>query len=281
MSRRALLVVALLVGLAGCSGTPVTEDTATPTAVATPAPVPTESLPENRIAPGVSPQRIVDAERLAAAHKSALTDRSYTRTSGTTYRFANGTLLARTTFTRSVDRAADRQLLVRGRTGAPFRTYQYAEWANGTLVLERIVRNETVRYERRARSELTIAEPGGGVAAFLAEQDPRVAGKRTVNGTVEYVLVARNVTRVPVLEHIGANRTTPIRLVAAVTPEGLVRSIRLSAEGTYRGEPVRAVNRYRIRSVGETHVGRPPWLDAALNATREPPTGNATATTAG
>jgi hypothetical protein len=268
------LVVVLLV-LAGCSSTPVGDPRATD-AVTTPAPVPTEDLPENRIAPGVSPEGIVDAERLADAHTSSLSERSYTRTSGTFYRFENGSLLARTSFNRSVDLESDRQLLVRVRTGPALQELHYAEWVNETMTVERIERNGSVSYEIHDRDVPTITGHGGGVAQFLAEQDPRVAGKRTTNGTVEYVLVSPNVTDLNFLEQVGANQTTPTRLVAVVTRQGVVRSLRFTAEGTYRGETVHVTNRYRITGVGETHVERPAWVDTALNATESQ---NATWTT--
>ena len=89
---------------------------------------------------------------------------------------------------------------------------------------------------------------------------------------MEYVLVSPNVTDLNFLEQVGANQTTPTRLVAVVTRQGVVRSLRFTAEGTYRGETVHVTNRYRITGVGETHVERPAWLDDALNATRTTPT---------
>lgn len=262
-----LVPLVLLLVLAGCSGTPVDDHSTTDT-VATPAPVPTDDLGGVELAPGVTEEGIVDAERLAAAHDAYLTDRSYTRLSGTSYRFENGTLLVRTTFNRSVDVGADRRLLRRDRTGRLDPDEHYAEWTNRTLVVERVARDDSVRYHRRPRSDRPFRHHGGAVAAFVAEQEPRVVGKRRANGTTEYVLVARGVDEPDLFEQIGANRTTRQRLVAVVTREGLVRSVQLTARGTLQGERLRTRNYFAVMQVGETRVARPPWLDEALNATR-------------
>jgi hypothetical protein len=262
-------VTVLLLVLAGCGGTPVVEDRGTPDSVTTPAPVPTDSLPENRIAPGVSSDGVVDPARLRDAHETYLDGRSYTRESGTVYRFENGTVLARDSFDRAVDLTTSRQLFVRERTFRGSGTFNHTQWANESISVERFVENGSVSYRTRSRRELTPSSHGGSVAEFIAEQDHHVAGKRSGNGTVEYVLVARNVTAVYLFDRFDATRTGPTRLVAVVTREGVIRSIRLSGEGTYRGEPIRVESVFRTTAVGETHVGRPPWLDTAYNATTQ------------
>lgn len=266
VSPRLPLLLALLIVLTGCSSTTVS-DGPTPDTVTTPAPVPTDDLPENRIAPGVSPDGIVDAGRLRDAHNAYLSNRSFTRTSGTRYRFENGTLLYQTTFNRSLEPAAERQSIRRDRTGQLRPEQHYWEWANETLAVERIARSDSVRYHRRSRSDRQFRYYGGAVAEFLAQHDPEVAGKRQANGTTEYVLVVRNPSAPDLLDQVGANRTGPRRLVAVVSREGLVRSIRITARGTYRGEPIRVSNYFVVTDVGETQVDRPAWVDAALNAT--------------
>jgi hypothetical protein len=276
VARPALLsVTVLLLVLAGCSGTPV-DDGEAPDSVTTPAPVPTDSLPENRIAPGVSQDGIVGPDRLHEAHDTYLDGRSYTRESETVYRFENETVLARDSFARSVDLTETRQQFVRERTFRGSGTFNHTQWSNESISVERFVRNGSVTYERRGRRELAPSSHGGSVAEFIAEQNHRVAGKRSENGTVEYVLVSRNVTDIYLFDRFDTNRTGPTRLVAVVTREGIIRSIELSGEGTYRGEPISVESVFRITAVGETHVGRPPWLDTALNATESQ---NATWTT--
>lgn len=268
--RLPLLTAALLV-LAGCSGTAVTDPQPTDT-IATPAPVPTEDLHEGELAPGLTEEGIVDAERLAQAHQQYLSNRSFRRVSGTRYRFENGSLLFHSTYNRTIDHASDRQFLEFSQVGPWRQNEQYAEWANETLVVERTARNDTVRYERRPRTDRTLRYVGGGVAEFLAEQEPRVVGQRTRNGTTEYVLVAAIESGPLLLEQIGANRTSTPRLVAVVTRQGVVRSLEVTVNGTYEGAPIRVRNYYVLSELGEATVARPPWLDAALNATRETPT---------
>lgn len=268
--RRPLLTALLLV-LAGCSGTPVADSPTTDT-IATPAPVPTDDLHDDELAPGLTQEGIVDAERLARAHQQFLSNHSFRRAGGTRYRFENGTLLFHTTYNRTVDRAADRQLLEFGQVGPWRQNERYAEWANESLVVERIARNDTVRYERRPRTDRTLGYLGGGVAEFVAEREPRVVGQRTRNGTTEYVLVAAAESGPRLLEQIGANRTSTPRLVAVVTRQGVVRSVELTVSGTYEGAPIRVRNYYVLSGLGEATVTRPPWLDTALNATRETPT---------
>lgn len=272
--------LACLLVVAGCSGTPVA-DPSTVDEVATPAPVPTESLPEDRIAPGVSTDGIVDPERLADAHNEYLHERSYTRVSGTTYRFENGTVLARNTFNRSHAPATNRQLLERDSVGGPGPRTNYTEWANGTVAVERIERDGAVRYTWRERPDERYRHHGGGIATFIAEQDPTVVGKRQANGTTEYVLVSRNATGLRLLEQVEATRETTPRLVAVVTREGLVRSAQVTVRGRYHGTPVRVRLHYAITDVGETTVARPPWLDEARDATSAPQNATTATRTAG
>lgn len=83
------------------------------------------------------------------------------------------------------------------------------------------------------------------------------------------MLDAADVERPRLLDQVDTDRTTQQRLVAVVTRQGFVRSLELTARGTYRGEPVRVRNYFVITGIDETGVARPPWLDEALNATRE------------
>lgn len=263
-----LLAVLVLV-VAGCSSAPA-DDRTTPGSVETPAPVPTEDLPADRIAPGVSIEGIEDPDRLAEAHDSFLTNRSYAMTSGTRYRFENGSLLYQTTHNRTVDRARDRQMVVRERWGNPnARLHRpdtsYAEWRNGTVAVERTVRGRSVRYHARERRTRRQPSHGGSVAMFVAAHDPEVVGKRTSGGTTEYVLVARNVSEVRLLDRLDADMTAAPRLVAVVTAAGLVREVRLTAHGSYDGTPVRAQYHVRYGAIGTATVDRPPWLADALS----------------
>lgn len=265
------LLAALVLVVAGCSSAPV-DDRTTPAPVETPAPVPTEDLPADRIAPGVSLDGIEDAERLAAAHDSYLANRSYAKTSGTRYLFENGSLLYLTTHNRTVDRERGRQLVVRERWGNPDAKLHrpntsYAEWRNATVAAERTVRGRSVRYHARERRTRGQPSHGGSVAMFVAAHDPEVVGKRTTGGMTEYVLVARNVSQVRLLDRLDADMTAAPRLVAVVTAAGLVREVRLSARGRYDGTPVRAVYHVRYGDVGTATVDRPSWLADALAET--------------
>ncbi|WP_255149970.1 hypothetical protein [Halorarius halobius] len=268
------LYVALLVGcllVAGCSGTPVSSDSPSPEPVTSPAPVPNGTSTPEALAPGLTRGGVVDAERLSGAHDAYLRNRSHRRTIRTVYRFSNGTVLYARTFTHRESPTADRRLFVYDVSGhrlppdSPHFT-SHTEWMNETLKLVRLVNDDAVHYRRDEAREYPNRGRGGSVARFLADQDPRVAGKRQANGTTEYVLVARDIE--DVRKQVNVTVTGDYRLVAVVTREGLVRSMRVTAEGRYRGAPVRLRTAFVVTDVGNVSVGRPAWLTEALNATR-------------
>lgn len=264
-----LVTVACLLVLAGCSGVPVDGRDTSPAGTATPAPVPTDDLPPGQIAPGVSPGGIEDPEALRAAHEAVLRNRSYRWSTGTVHRSENRTVLFRSTFDLRVDPANDTYLVTRVREGVgPRRDGTDATWANATSVFERRVVEGDVTYDRHDRPDRRGAAHGVGIVSLLAEVDPDVIGKRQANGTTEYVLVSRNVTRSIGAGAVDAAPAGPGRLVAVVTSEGLVRSVRLTRVVARDGTEVTVHANTTVTRIDDTTVERPDWVAAAANATR-------------
>jgi len=87
MRRATSCVLRVLVVLAGCSGL-VGEDSDRAVTV-TPAPIPE---PSPQYPPGVAAEGVTDPTMLASAHRSGLTNTSFTRWTNRTVRYPNGTV---------------------------------------------------------------------------------------------------------------------------------------------------------------------------------------------
>lgn len=265
-----LVVAACLLVLAGCSGGPVDGGGTSPAGTATPAPVPTDDLSPGQIAPGVSPGGIEDPGALETAHEAVLRNRSYRWSTRTVYRYENGTVLFRSTFERRVDPANDTYAFTKVRHGVgPRRDATDESWANATSVFERRVVDGEVTFDRHDRPDRRETVHGGGIVSLLAEVDPDVIGKRQANGTTEYVLVSRNVTRTIGAGAVDAAPAEPGRLVAVVTREGLVRSVRLTRVVERDGAEVTMYANTTVTGIDDTTVERPDWVATAANETRE------------
>lgn len=134
----------------------------------------------------------------------------------------------------------------------------------------------TVRREVRQNGSVNLVATTGGPPGSVGEDptgaaalgslfdllDPQFARTVTEDGREYALLVARS-ERVD-----GANRAPvgAVDLRASVAPDGTVAAYRLTYRTTQFGREAFVVSRFRLSDVGETTVGRPSWVPAALPA---------------
>jgi hypothetical protein len=271
---RTAVVVCLLVVLAGCNAPAGDATTETPATTATAAPVPADST----LAPGVTKEGVVDPERLAAAHRGAIRNRSYTLAANRTVRYANGTLRSglwlrvrlgeRRTYRATASTAGSEGPVF---LGEPPATAEF--WGNGSVYVRRFAHDgeqtyntfEPVRGAGTWQYWVRTVPFGGGVGSprrfigdLFATVPTRLDG--TTRNTTAYRLVGDSATG-PVE---GIDGVSEVRLTAVVRADGLVRSISLQYAGRVDGEPIRVTRRVRYERVGRTTADRPPWFDRAI-----------------
>jgi len=244
MARPAALAVLLLVAVAGCNAP------ANPTPTVTPA-----AVPEGPVGypPGLSPDGVDRPERLAEAHADAVADRSYAWTLEER-RYTDRTV--------GVERVSVRRAGPARYNGSVLREFRRREgavdrrtlvYADGEHRYSRTVENGTasVRREpaRRVGDEgVYEATAERLVVRYLAVGNATVT-RTERDGETLFRLVGRTTGRVS---------ASGYRVVALVTPAGLVRELRASYEP--RRGPVRAVElRWRYGGLGRTTVSAPAW----------------------
>lgn len=271
--RVAALVV--LVALAGCSAvgggsggaggvTPGGEPTVTP------APVPTDR-PGGSLAPGLTGDGVVDAERLAAAHRRALTDRSYTERSLTVVtRRSNGSQLgARVLVSQRGTEAFTIRYDLLGEPREAARSYETVSavvWSNGTETVQAITDETGTRYEALGTSFYgNYAAPDALLYTRVLERNPidRVEYV-TANERAGYRVTATLESPPPSFGLSGTVATGPANLVAHVSPDGVVRRVVVTYPARYRGEAAQVEHRFEYLDVGNTSVSRPPWFEQAI-----------------
>jgi hypothetical protein len=109
---------------------------------------------------------------------------------------------------------------------------------------------------------------GGGVSSprvFFAETlsaiPTRLEGSSRIDGDTVYELAG---VQAPA-ELNGIENPRALSLGVNVTATGIVRSLSLEYNGTIEGEDVRVTRTVRYTAIGETTVGRPKWVDKALD----------------
>lgn len=289
MTARSVGAVALLVVLAGCSGATLPDGSGgTETPTLSPVPVPdggtagggtaTPETPDDRLAPGLTDEGVVDAFALAGAHRRALANRSYTVTSRMRLVGPNGTLRS----VHRVDRVAaggQRYHVVERSTSAARYPVQSAAaraeiWFAGGPALFR-VGSTNVSYRVGTTVSLggPIGDPTGHdrLAGLYGGVDrwsvtPRI-GWETAFFTLESsTRPDPGVLDVPLL--VDDPRDVRVRVV--VLHDGQVYHYRIRYAGTFDGRPVEVVRRVRYHDVGNTTVVAPDWLDQARAATGGP-----------
>ncbi|MFC6939596.1 hypothetical protein ACFQE8_06385 [Salinirubellus sp. GCM10025818] len=263
-------VLAALVVLAGCGSLATPADEGTPTRTVTPAPLPPEvRTPQEPgvLAPGVSPDGVFDAGRLAEAHATVLSNTSFTTVREERRRYANGSLRSAYRRVVRVSTGGERfdydlnQTDVRGGRTAETRLARYS---NGSVVYAATTRDGTTTYS-------TLDGPSGpagpsvlparatarsGLARLFGTLRFDVVDRRAVDGRAVYHLVVENGS-----QRVGSLRN--VSMNASVREDGLVIAYRL----TYDVGGLRVSVNVTFRDVGETEVASPAWLPAARNAT--------------
>lgn len=256
MSRRsAAITLLLLLVFSGCSALPGTGGTATETL--TPPPVP-EDPPT--VAPGVPAAdgpTALDADQLLAADER--------ERDATSYRLTRAVVIRGPNWTTRIDRdrrvAANGTLYERVETeGSDPLTLSPARselWTDGSTVFVRSFDRDGTRLEqgpfpsvpahfrrwpglreRLVRSGEYRVERTAGGAVLRAAEPP------ALDGSV-----------IPV--SLGEPRNVTARLVVAES--GLIRSLRLRYDTTFRDGPVRVEIRHEVTAVGNTTATRPDW----------------------
>lgn len=249
MSRPGALALLVLVVAAGCNAPGAGGPTVTPAAV-----------PEDPVEypPGLSPDGVDRPGRVAQAHAEAIGNRSYQWTLSEVRYAARTVRVERTAVRRAGPTRYNGSVLrqIRRRSGViDRRTLVYAD---GQHRYSRTLEDGTASYQR-APVERYGEEGVYEVAAqrlltrYLAVENATVVRTRQGDETL-FRLVGRGSKRV--------QDGDSYRVVALVTPAGLVRELRVNYE--LPDGPVLAVEvRWRYRGLGRTAVSAPEWYPAA------------------
>lgn len=293
--RWRLAVLVLVVLLAGCSGF-TSSDVGTETTTLTPVSVPERGTPvgatpssptptpENLVLPGLTEQSVTDPFTLADAHRTALANASYTRTTHVQLSGSNGTLRA---VDQSIAVAAggSRYHLVETSESAPSYpvssiTPRLEIWYADGPALFRIGEGENVSY--RVGMTGTLEGPVGDISGHdrlvgLYGTVDRWSVQQVVSrdGT-RYVLESReapddDVLKLPIL----VEEPSDSRIQVVLTADGRVVSHTLRYAARFDGRPVRVVRRVEFSKVGTTTVREPAWHEEAVGETTDDRRGDA------
>jgi hypothetical protein len=261
--RPPVLAVALLLVVAGCGGTGQGGG-ADPTPTLSPAPTVDDDPP-----PGLSATGVVNATALAAAHGTALADRSFARTSRFRVVDDEGVIYRENTTQRVADGRVARTRAAEWSARAPVRSVAtrldlyHADGKTFTRATD-----NGVSY-RRVRAPDGLDDVRG--VARLRElyvagrhwtvTETRVAGERG------YRLVATDVALTALRSPSFVRSPRDVRLRVTVTAAGRLVGWRLAYVVDFAGGPAQATRVVQLSGVGETAVAEPAWLDAARNTT--------------
>lgn len=281
---RAVVVVLLLV-LAGCSGFGGSSGPTTPSTTLTPVDVPERSTavgatprpstPEDRLASGLAESGVFDPFALAGAHRSALANRSYTKTTRATLSGPNGTLRSVTREMRVAAGGRRYHLVETSASDPAYPVRSFAPrleiWYDDGPALFRVGTGENVTY--RVGMTGTLGGPVGDISGHdrLVGLYGTVDRWRVTAGAEDtWILESReppdaDVLQVPVL----VEEPRDPRLQVVVTTEGRVVSHRLTYEANFEGTPVAVTRRVQFTNVGETVVDQPAWYDEARSETAD------------
>lgn len=267
--RRAL-VLALLVGLAGCTafgavpGTPTASSTSTP---AWPAELP----------PGVNRTTVTSPLDLARAHTAVLIGQTFTVRSTTTVRTTDGIRLGQVHTVRRVGR--DGRFVHRTRfegvVPSSVATVRAVDaFSNGTVTVVRFRPDDRNKTLVSPAAEATIQPydviQKGPLYALLSVTRPTVQGPLRRGGTASLHVTGANGTTT-----FGYTEATNVTFEALIAPSGLIHRYALTYRAndtSYTGWQGRIERRVGYVGVGTTTVRRPAWVSTAIpNATEVPP----------
>ena len=257
------LALALLFVLAGCGG--LASDARTETPRITPVEVPTTSQTSPEfVAPGMTAERLVDAEALQRAHANTLANTSHTFRETVTRRAPNGTVLS-----RYVTLVARNGTAVRYRYDSDRADGRQEDWD-----VDRFAEGERVYTARRSGADTvyTVETVGTGRRVPVSPEDYTNSLSRvfallsiTIDETVRrgdqtrYYLTTADPRDVPPLRNATFS--------GAVTPGGVVDDYQVSYRVSDDGRPVDVTVDVSITDLGTTVVERPDWYERARNET--------------
>jgi len=266
--RHAVPAVVVLAVLAGCGG--FVGDS--PERTVTPAPVPdSTATPADRsaIAPGVGGARVIDADRLARAHRRAAQNRSYRWTERQrSTRFGTNDSVTITT-----QLWVQHERLYRYRLSTSWTVANTSEYTAGPLRYRREVGRSGYRYSMEPSTTVTTrfgGRPERAIARYLSIGAATVATTQ-VDGR-RYYRITGTTDRIP---DTGGVSNYSVR--ALVAPSGFVRSLTVSYDDVIGENHERIDYRFRYADLGETRVHPPEWIDerwpeetqTAVNATAD------------
>lgn len=271
-TRRAAVLVAVLLAAAGCAGT----GGPTPAVPSvTPAPVPTDAppTPAFRLAPGLSESGVVSPLALVSAHAAVLRENPYrVRLAERVERLDGTPIEGRLVEATVVSESVYRLRVVRTRGNAT--DVERERYADGRALYERLVTDGRPRYYRPRASfddrgpvpEVLRGRPTQRDALYVAfiGSRPRYAGPETVDGVRGHRVVATTASRpgfVASWEYV--DEVSSYEFAALVSPDGLVRSYELTFVATARDERVRVVRTARWSDVGNATAAAPDWYETA------------------
>lgn len=280
----ALLALLALIALAGCGGfvdgptngsggipTPTETEPPTdptigpttttgPTTSASPATTSTTAT-EDRYPPGVSPEGVTDAMALAEAHADHLRNHSYTTNETVVTRFENGTVALRIAQETRRNGSAYRHSY---RVSGPLRDVNFRRldvWSDGTEDRSRwTLANGSVAYRRPSGATGTIRDASDWRETIYGRLEAGSFAIRSIHmvDPLEYRLTSED------LATTGVENAT---LEVVVDEHGFVHEYRYAYDRTIEGVTVHTVQTVEFVGLGETTVERPPWYEAATNAT--------------
>lgn len=288
--RWRLAVLVLVVLLAGCSGFTGSDVVGTETTTLTPVSVPERGTPvgatpssptptpENRLLPGLTERGVTDPFALADAHRTALANETYTKTSRTRLVGSNGTLRV-VERTVAVDAGGRRYHLVETSDSSPAYPVQSLTprleiWYADGPALFRLGTGENASYRVGMTSSLE------GPVGDISGHDRLVGLYGTVDRWSVQQVVAGDGARI-LLESREAPDSDvlslPIlvtdpedpKLWVVMTPDGRVVSHQLRYEAAFNDHPVEVVHHVEFSKVGTTTVTRPSWYDEAVGETTD------------
>ena len=266
-----LAALVLLVPLAGCGSLATPAGEGTPTRTVTPVPLPQDPPTPHGpavLAPGLSPDGVFDAARLAEAHASVLSNTSFTAVREERRRYANGSL--RSSYRRIVrvspgGERFDYELNQTDVRGGRATEGRLARYSNGSTVYVATTRAGETTYSILGGQP----EPAGlsavlpqratarsGIARLFGTLRFDVVDRRTLDGRAVYRLTVQNGTR-------DLDWLRDVSMNAAVREDGLVAGYRLA----YDVEGIEVTVVVEFRDLGATSVTPPAWLPTARNAT--------------
>jgi len=277
MRRWAIVLVVVVVPLAGCGLAPGQQPPRADGVTVTPAAVPAdEPTPVGvvDVAPGVAPSGAVTPVALAAAHREALRNGSFTRTRTRVISEADATV-RRTewTYWAGQFRETFRYSKVQTLPGSlPVRSFadRIDLYSNGTDAVARFEDDGDVQYQFAPSEEFAPVVTGISgyerVSALSSAFEFEVRPGPTP-GSVRLVATSLRTPSAldpPTLTADVRNATLQFLLTEA----GLVRSYRLAYDVTLDDRTLHVVETTRITRVGRTTVERPTWFSLAVeNAT--------------